>query len=222
MGRERDDARRNAKDSASVKLFEDRANVFRLYRELHPEDPESSEAGVRIRTLKRVISRGYADDLGFSAGDRLICLAEAQSYPMDAMRLRTLSHLSATFQSYPSENGMTVYDVRRGTLPKWEAYVVYAGRGGAEVVRLGGIMEDMFDDSPSAEIAPESGGLLRDHISVCRIIDGMLAGRSERDREEFPKASEACRAAARRGSSSGPGGMGSWGCTSSCSTERRT
>ena len=33
------DVRRNAKDSVFVKFFEDRANVFKLYRELHPKTP---------------------------------------------------------------------------------------------------------------------------------------------------------------------------------------
>lgn len=71
------DVRRNAKDSVFVKFFEDRANVFRLYQELHPEDTESSEGDVRIRTVRRVIAKGYANDLGFLVGDRLICLVEA-------------------------------------------------------------------------------------------------------------------------------------------------
>ena len=84
------DVRRNAKDSVFVKFFEDRSNVFRLYQELHPEDTESSEGDVRIRTLRRVIVKGYANDLGFSVGNRLICLAEAQSYSMEPIRLRTL------------------------------------------------------------------------------------------------------------------------------------
>ena len=52
------DVRRNAKDSVFVKFFEDRANVFRLYREPHPEDSESSEEDVRIRTVRRVIAKG--------------------------------------------------------------------------------------------------------------------------------------------------------------------
>ncbi|MBO4569356.1 MAG: hypothetical protein J5674_05330 [Candidatus Methanomethylophilaceae archaeon] len=69
--------KRNAKDSVFVKFFEDRANVFRLYQELHPEDTESSEGDVRIRTVRRVIAKGYANDLGFLVGDRLICLVEA-------------------------------------------------------------------------------------------------------------------------------------------------
>ena len=123
------DVRRNAKDSVFVKFFEDRANVFRLYQELHPEDSESTEEDVRIRTVRRVIAKGYANDLGFSVGGRIICLVEAQSYPMEAIRLRTLFYLAATFQEYLSENGMTVYDAREGAIPRWEAYVVHVGGG---------------------------------------------------------------------------------------------
>lgn len=166
---------------------------FRLYQELHPEDTESSEGDVRIRTLRRVIAKGYANDLGFSVGNRLICLAEAQSYSMEPIRLRTLFYLAATFQSYLSENGMTLYDVRSGDFPRWEAYAVYAGRGGSRVMRMGGIMEGIFDDSPSTEVSLDGDGLLRDYIDVCRIIDGMLAGSADRDRDRVLKAFEACR-----------------------------
>ena len=107
------DVRRNAKDSVFVKFFEDRANVFRLYQELHPEDSESSEEDVRVRTLRRVIAKGYANDLGFSVGGRIICLVEAQSYSMEAIRLRTLFYQATTFQEYLSENGMTLEEVLR-------------------------------------------------------------------------------------------------------------
>ncbi len=199
------DVRRNAKDSVFVAFFEERANVFRLYRELHPEDSDSSESDVRVRTLRRVIAKGYANDLGFSVGDRLICLAEAQSYPMGAMRLRTLFYLAATFQDYLSEKGMTVYDVGSGTLPRWEAYVVHVGKGRPRVMRLGGLPEDLLGDSPSEEVPAE--GILKDYIDVCRIIDSKIVGKADRDRV---------------GSSSGRGGTRSWGFTSSCSTRRRT
>ena len=185
------DVRRNAKDSVFVAFFEERANVFRLYRELHPEDSESSEEDVRVRTLRRVIAKGYANDLGFSVGDRLICLAEAQSYPMGAMRLRTLFYLAATFQDYLSENGMTVYDVGGGPLPRWEAYVVHVGRGRPSVTRLGGLPEDLLDDSRSEEVP--AGGLLKDYIDVCGVIDSKITRNADCGRDAILEAFEACR-----------------------------
>ncbi|MBR7006011.1 MAG: hypothetical protein IKH98_03770, partial [Candidatus Methanomethylophilaceae archaeon] len=185
------DVRRNAKDSVFVAFFEERANVFRLYRKLHPEDSESLEGDVRVRTLRRVIAKGYANDLGFSVGDRLICLAEAQSYPMGAMRLRTLFYLAATFQDYLSENGMTVYDVGSGSLPRWEAYVVHVGRGRPRVTRLGGLPEDLLDDSRSEEVP--AGGLLKDYIDVCGVIDSKITGDADCDRAAVLEAFEACK-----------------------------
>ena len=185
------DVRRNAKDSVFVKFFEDRANVFRLYREPHPEDSESSEEDVRIRTVRRVIARGYANDLGFSVGGRIICLVEAQSYPMEAIRLRTLFYLAATFQDYLSENGMTVYDAKEGAIPRWEAYIVHVGGGNARVTRMGGMMEDLFDDSSATEVPVDDGGLLKGYIDVCGIIDVMTAKGSDRD--SVLRAFEACK-----------------------------
>jgi hypothetical protein len=185
------DVRRNAKDSVFVKFFEDRANVFRLYRELHPEDSDSSEEDVRVRTLRRVIAKGYANDLGFSVGGRIICLVEAQSYSMEAIRLRTLFYLATTFQEYLSENRMTVYDARKGALPRWEAYVVHVGGGHASVTRMGGISEDLSDGSLDTEVPVGDGGLLKGYIDVCGIIDSVAAEGSGRD--SVLRAFEACR-----------------------------
>ena len=94
------DVRRNAKDSVFVAFFEERANVFRLYRELHPEDLSATVEDVRIRTAKRVMAKGFTNDLGFSVGDRRICLVEAQSYELRPMQLRTVFYLAETFQDY--------------------------------------------------------------------------------------------------------------------------
>ena len=196
-GKDFSDVRRNAKDSVFVRFFEDRANVFRLYQELHPEDLESSEGDVKIRTVRRVIAKGYANDLGFSVGDRLICLAEAQSSPMGALRLRTLFYLASTFQSYLSENGMTVYDVGSGPFPRWEAYVVHVGRDGPRVTRMGGIGEDLQDDSLSVEVPAD--GLLKDYIDVCRVIDTKITRNIDCNRDSVLEAFEACRGCGRVG-----------------------
>ncbi len=85
---------------------------------------------------------------------------------------------------------MTVYEARKEALPRWEAYIVYAGGSGARVTRMGGIMEDLFDDSPAADVPVGDGGLLKGYIDVCGIIDRMAAGPG---RESVLRAFEACR-----------------------------
>ena len=58
--------RRNAKDSVFVSFLRHEENVLDLYRELHPEDLSATVEDVRIRTAKRVMAKGFTNDLGFS------------------------------------------------------------------------------------------------------------------------------------------------------------
>ena len=79
---------------------------------------------MNIRTVKRVIVKGYTNDLGFSIGNRYICLVEAQSYSLKAIQMRMLFYLSETYQNYLDDMDATLYDIADANIPRWEAYVV--------------------------------------------------------------------------------------------------
>ena len=57
--------KRNVKDSVFLSFFGERDNVLDLYKELHPEDTQATLDDVSIRTIKRVLVKGYTNDLGF-------------------------------------------------------------------------------------------------------------------------------------------------------------
>jgi len=155
--------KRNVKDSLFLSFFSEKNNVLDLYREMHPEDTVSTIDDLSIRTIKRVLVKGYTNDLGFSVGNRFICLVEAQSYYLKSMQIRTFFYLANSYQNYLEDNGLSLYNIKEEDVPEWEAYVVSTGRKGG-VFKLSGFKNNLFDDS-SMEAVPEKGGnLLREYI----------------------------------------------------------
>ncbi len=184
----------NIKDSVFVNFFGDRENVFDLYRELHPEDVESSIEDVRIRTVKRVIVKGYTNDLGFTVGNRYICLVEAQSYYLPAIQLRMMFYLSETYQDYLSENGMTIYDLDSGSIPTWEAYIVHTDHPRKGVYRLREIGRCLLEDSSLERIPENEADILMEYIGLCDVVDNVISEESDGNHKAIAlKALEACR-----------------------------
>ena len=176
-----------------VSFFRHEENVLDLYRELHPEDLSATVEDVRIRTAKRVMAKGFTNDLGFSVGDRRICLVEAQSYELRPMQLRTVFYLSETFQSYMEEKGLTLYDVR--SVPKWEVFVVSTGRGRRGLFRLSAITDDLMDAGALEPVPMKDGGLLRSYVEACRIIDTVISRkRDDEGKTAVARAFDECRA----------------------------
>ena len=154
-----------------VDAWEKLAELCGQYKELHPEDSGSTLEDVTIRTAKRVLPKGFTNDLGFSVGNKLICLVEAQGYRLKAMNLRTILYLAATFQGYLSEKRISVYEVGDGCIPKWEAYVVSTNGPGEGVYRLDSLGMDLLDGSSLKAMPASEDSLPMEYIKVCRTID---------------------------------------------------
>ena len=185
--------RRNVKDSVFVSFFRIRENVLDLYKELHPEDCEASVEDVNIRTVKHVIAKGYANDLGFTIGGKVICLVEAQSYRFAPMQVRGLFYLTETIMEYLDEKGQTVYNLRAEDVPEWEMYVVCTGSAGEGILRLDHITRNLFDKTALIPIQTAKNGLIEEYIKACHIIDSMADGNGKYARDAVSKALDACR-----------------------------
>ncbi len=107
--------KRNFKDSLFLSFFSEKNNVLDLYREMHPEDTVSTIDDLSIRTIKRVLVKGYTNDLGFSVGNRFICLVEAQSYYLKSMQIRTFFYLANSYQNYLEDKAYRSTISRRKT-----------------------------------------------------------------------------------------------------------
>ncbi|MBR2175886.1 MAG: hypothetical protein IJ861_02930, partial [Clostridia bacterium] len=76
-------ARHKTKDSVFTRLFKDVNNVFDLYKELHPEDTDTTVNDIQLETLQTVLVNDIYNDLGFivnaNGKAKYILLFEAQS-----------------------------------------------------------------------------------------------------------------------------------------------
>jgi hypothetical protein len=71
--------KRTIKDSVFTDLFQDKKYLLQLYKSLHPEDTDVTENDLNDITIKNVLTDNIYNDLGFTVGDKLMILVEAQS-----------------------------------------------------------------------------------------------------------------------------------------------
>ena len=103
--------RHKSKDSVFVNLFEDKNNILRLYKELHPEDTEVSAEDISVQTLKTIFINDLYNDLGFIVSDhhnrdkdgnripKYVLLVKAQSGWNPNMALRMLLYIAENLSS---------------------------------------------------------------------------------------------------------------------------
>ncbi len=73
-------AKRTAKNSVFLDLFQDKKNLLKLYKTLHPEDTDITEDALDIVTIDNVLTDNLYNDLGIMVGNnKLLLLLEAQS-----------------------------------------------------------------------------------------------------------------------------------------------
>ena len=62
-------AKRTAKNSVFLDLFQDKKNLLKLYKTLHPEDTEATEDTLDIVTIDNVLTDNLYNDLGVMVGN---------------------------------------------------------------------------------------------------------------------------------------------------------
>ncbi len=121
--------KRTAKDNVFTHLFQDREYVLKLYYALHPETKEQfTEDMIHIVTLENVMVNAIYNDLGFTVGDQLVVLAEAQSTWSVNILIRALLYLAQTYHDYIGEKELNLYGSKKLAIPRPEVYVIYTGK----------------------------------------------------------------------------------------------
>ncbi|MBR4750529.1 MAG: hypothetical protein IK077_02090 [Thermoguttaceae bacterium] len=156
--------KRNTKDSVFVDLFSDESYVFRLYKDLHPEDKDAKIEDIEIRTLESTFVNTLCNDLGFTVGNKLIMLVEAQSDWCENIPLRMFFYVSATCRRYIDDLGLDEHDSAALKLPPVECYVVYTGP--KDVPKKLSLKEKCFGGLGSLDL----------EITVLDTIDGTIYG----------------------------------------------
>lgn len=171
------DIKHTIKDSVFVDFFGEKENVFRLYQALHPEDQEATIDEVSNVTLENIFTDDIYNDIGFTLGDRIVVLAEAQSTWSVNIIIRALEYLVHTYRRYFRDNSIDLYQSRRAKLPKPELYVIYTGnrkRRQEEII----LSEEFFGGEQAAiEVKVKviydgrKGDVINQYVTFTRILE---------------------------------------------------
>ena len=97
---------------------------MQLFRTLHPEMTDITDADLKTITLKQVITNHPYNDLAFQVRDRLMIFVEAQSTWSVNILIRILLYLADTIQSYLNDRNMDIHASRKLKIPVPEFYVI--------------------------------------------------------------------------------------------------
>ena len=120
--------KRTIKDSVFTNLFKDKKYLIQLYQALHPDDEQTTENDIKDITINNVLVDDIYNDLGFSVGNRLLILIEAQATWTVNILFRILMYLVQTYREYFRETKQDVYKSKKLKMPVPELYVIYTGK----------------------------------------------------------------------------------------------
>lgn len=120
-------AKRNINDSIFTNLFRDTEYTLQLYRALHPEDAAITKDEITIVTLENILLNQPYNDLGFTVGNRLLILVEAQTSWSVNIVVRGLFYMAQTIQNHIRDTKQNLYGSKKVTLPEPELYMIYTG-----------------------------------------------------------------------------------------------
>lgn len=119
--------KRTIKDSVFTNLFKDKKYLIQLYQALHPDDKQTTEDDIKDITINNVLVDDIYNDLGFSVGNRLLILIEAQATWTVNILFRILMYLVQTYREYFRVTEQDIYNSTKLKMPKPELYVIYLG-----------------------------------------------------------------------------------------------
>ncbi len=76
-------AKRTAKNSVFLDLFQDKKNLLKLYKTLHPEDTDATEDTLDIVTIDNVLTDNLYNDLGIMVGNNRLLLLVRSAIELD-------------------------------------------------------------------------------------------------------------------------------------------
>ena len=171
-------AKRTAKNSVFLDLFQDKKNLLKLYKTLHPEDTDATEESLDIVTIDNVLTDNLYNDLGIMAGNhKLLLLLEAQSSWTMNILIRILLYLAQSYHEYFERTSQSLYKSTKVKMPKPELYIIYTGNKGRkpDIISLS---KEFFDGADidievKAKVIYESDAedIINQYIIFCKIFD---------------------------------------------------
>ena len=169
--------KRTTKNSVFLDLFQDKKNLLKLYKTLHPEDTDATEDTLNIVTIDNILTDNLYNDLGIMAGnDRFLLLLEAQASWTVNILIRILLYLAQSYHEY-FERSQSLYKSRKVKMPKPELYIIFTGNKGRKPDTIS-LSEEFFngediDIEVRATVIYESDtdDIINQYIIFCKVFD---------------------------------------------------
>ena len=174
-------AKRTAKNSVFLDLFQDKKNLLKLYKTLHPEDTDATEDTLDIVTIDNVLTDNLYNDLGIMAGNnRLLLLLEAQSSWTVNILIRILLYLAQSYHEYFERTSQSLYKSKKVKMPKPELYVIYTGNKGRKPDTIS-LSKEFFNGADidieiKAKVIYESDkdNIINEYIVFCKVFNEQI------------------------------------------------
>ncbi|NBH82265.1 hypothetical protein D7X88_04335 [bacterium C-53] len=170
-------AKRTAKNSVFLDLFQNKRYLLKLYKTLHPEDTTATEDSLTDVTITNVLTDNLYNDLGFIANNKLMILVEAQSTWTVNILVRVLLYLAQSYHEYFQRTSQDYYKSRKVRIPKPELYVIFTGNKGRKPDRIL-LSEEFFkgadiDIEVKAKVIYESDtdDIINQYIIFCKVFN---------------------------------------------------
>ncbi len=170
-------AKRKAKDSVFLDLFQNKSYLLKLYRTLHPEDTTATEDSLTDVTITNVLTDNLYNDLGFIVNNKLLILVEAQSTWTVNILVRVLLYLAQSYHEYFQRTCQDYYKSRKVKMPKPELYVIFTGNKGQKPDKISLSKEFLegadIDIEVKAKVIYESDtyDIINQYIIFCKVFN---------------------------------------------------
>ncbi|MCI8448537.1 MAG: hypothetical protein HFH30_09095 [Eubacterium sp.] len=174
-------AKRTAKNSVFLDLFQDKKNLLKLYKTLHPDDTNVAEDMLDIVTIDNVLTDHLYNDLGIMVGNhKLLLLLEAQSSWSVNILIRILLYLAQSYHEYFERTSQSLYKSKKVKMPKPELYVIYTGSRGRKPDTIS-LSKEFFNNADTdieikAKVIYESGkdNIINEYIVFCKVFNEQI------------------------------------------------
>ena len=97
-----------------------------LYKTLHPDDQDVSEADIKTITRDCVVTTHEHNDLGILIKDRLMVFVEAQSSWSPNIVIRLMSYAVQSLMDYFRERDVYLFSSTKAECPRIELYAIFS------------------------------------------------------------------------------------------------
>ncbi len=170
-------AKRTAKNSVFLDLFQNKSYLLKLYKTLHPEDTTATEDSLTDVTITNVLTDNLYNDLGFIANNKLMILVEAQSTWTVNILVRVLLYLAQSYHEYFQRTSQNYYKSKKVKMPKPELYVIFTGNKGQKPDKIA-LAKEFFEGADidievKAKVIYESDkdDIINQYIIFCKVFN---------------------------------------------------